>query len=49
MENPNAAWNDFLTRIIQRDVSFQSSSDFLNDEEQTKAQMATLGQELKNL
>ena len=22
MENPNAAWNDFSTRIFQRDVSF---------------------------
>ena len=49
MENPNATWNDFSTRIIQRDVSFQVSSNFLNDEEQTKAQMPTLGQELKNL
>ena len=49
IENPNATWNDFSTRIIQRDVSFQVSSNFLNDEEQTKAQMATLGQETKNL
>ena len=49
MENPNATWNDFSTRIIQRDVSFQVSSTFLNDEEQTKAQMANLGQEMKNL
>ena len=49
MENPNATWNDFSARIIQRDVSFQVSSHFLNDEEQTKAQMATLGQEMKNL
>ena len=49
MENPNATWNDFSTRIIQRDVSFQVSSNFLNDEEQTKAQIATLGQEMKNL
>ena len=49
MENPNATWNDFSTRVIQRDVSFQVSSNFLNDEEQTKAQMATLGQEMKNL
>ena len=48
-ENPNATWNDFSTKIIQRDVSFQVSSNFLNDEEQTKAQMATLGQEMKNL
>ena len=49
MENPNATWNDFSTRIFQRDVSFQDSSNFLNNEEQTQAQMATLRQELKNL
>ena len=49
MENPNATWNDFSTRIIQRDVSFQVSSNFLNDKDQTKEQMATLGQEMKNL
>ena len=49
MENPNAKWNDFSTRILQRDVSFQVSSNFLTDEEQTKGQMATLGQEMKNL
>ena len=30
-------------------MSFQVSSNFLNDEEQTKAQMATLEQEMKNL
>ena len=49
MENPNATWNDFSARIIQTDVSFQVSSSFINDEEQTKAQIATLGQEMKNL
>ena len=49
MENPKATWNDFSTRIIQRDVSFQVSSNLLNDEVQTKAQMATLGQEMKKL
>ena len=49
MKNPNPSSNDFSTRKIQRDVSFQVSSNFLNDEEQTKAQIATLGQEMKNL
>ena len=49
MENPNATWNDFSTRIIQRDVSFQVFSVLLNNKEQTKAQMNTLGQEMKNL
>ena len=49
MEHRNATWNGFFTRIIQRDVSCQVSSNFLNDEEQTKVQLASLGQELKNL
>ena len=49
MEHPNATWNDFSTRIIQRNVSYQVSSNFLNVEEQTKVQLASLGQEMKNL
>ena len=49
MENPSATWTDFSTRTIQRNVSFQVSPNFSNDEEQTKAQMATLGQTMKNL
>ena len=49
MENPKATWNDFSTRKIQRDVSLQVSSNFLKDEKQTKAQMATWGQKMKNL
>ena len=28
MEHPNATWNDFSTHIIQKDVSFQVSSNF---------------------
>ena len=49
MEHPNASWNDFSTHIIQKDVSFRLSSGFLNDEEQTKTELASLGQEMKNL
>ena len=49
MEDPNATWNDFSTHLINKDVSYQVSNSFLNDEEQNKAQMASLGQELKNL
>ena len=49
MEHPNATWIDFSTRIIQREVSYQVSSNFLNEEEQTKVQIASLGQEMKNL
>ena len=48
MENPNATWNDFSTPIIQRDVSYHVCSNFLKDEEQTKFQLASLGQEIKN-
>ena len=49
MEHPNATWNNFSTHFINKDVSYQVSISFLYDEEQNKAQMASLGQELKNL
>ena len=49
MENPSATWNDFSTRIILRNVSYQVSKNFFNDEEQTKVQLASLGQGMKNL
>ena len=49
MEHPKATWNNFSTRIKRRDVSYQVCSTFLNDEEQTKVQLASLGQEMKNL
>ena len=49
MEHPNATWKDFSTHLINKDVSYQVSTSFLNDEEQNKAQKASLGQELKNL
>ena len=49
MEHPNATLNDFLTHVKNKDVSYQVSTSFLNDEGQNKAQMASLGQELKSL
>ena len=49
MGNPNANWNHFTTRIIQRDVSNQVSLSFLNAEEQTNVQLVSMGQEMKNL
>ena len=49
MEHPNATWNEFSSHLINKDVPYQVSTSFLNDEEQNKAQMASLGQELKNL
>ena len=49
MEHPNATWNEFSTHLIKKDVSYQVSTSFLNDEEQNKAQMASLGQESENL
>ena len=47
MEHPNATWNEFSTHLINKDVSYQVSTSFLNDEDQNKAIMAYLGQELK--
>ena len=49
MEHPNATWEEISTHLINKDVSYQVSTSFLNDEEQNKTQMDTLGQELKNL
>ena len=49
MEKLNTTWNEFSTRINQRDVSFQNSSNFLKDDVLTTTQMSTLGQQMKNL
>ena len=49
MEPPKATWNDYSAHIFQKEVSFQVSSNFLNSDEQTKAEIATLGKEMKNL
>ena len=43
MEHPIATWNDFSTHLNNKDVSYQVYTSFLNDEEQNKAQMASLG------
>ena len=49
MEHQNATWNDLSTHLINKDVSYQVSTSFLNEEEQNKARLSSLGQELKNL
>ena len=49
LEHPNATCNDFSTHLVKKDVSYQVSTSFLNDQEPNKSQMASLGQELKNL
>ena len=48
MERPNATWNDICAHIIQKDLILEVSSTFLSHEAQTKAELATLGQEIKN-
>ena len=48
MERPNATWNDFRAHIFQKDLILEVSSTFLSHEAQTKAELATLGQEIKN-
>ena len=49
MESPNATWNDFCSQINQKYLILEVSSTFLSHEAQTKAELATLGQEIKNL
>ena len=49
MERPNATWNDLCAHIIQKDLILEVSSTFLSHEAQTKAELATLRQEIKNL
>ena len=48
IEHLNASWNDFCAQIIQKDVRVQVSSEFLHEVEQTKCELAALGQELRN-
>ena len=48
MEHPNATWNNFCAQIIQKGLLLEVSSTFLSHEAQTKAEMATLGPEMKN-
>ena len=49
MERPNATWNDFCAQIIQKDLILEAFSTFLSHEAQTKAKLATIGQEIRNL
>ena len=49
MERPNATWNVFCAQIIQKDLILEVSSTFLSHEAQTKAELATLGPETKNI
>ena len=47
MERADATWNDLCTQILQNDLLLEVFSTFLSYEEQTKAEMTTLGQETK--
>ena len=49
MEHPNATWKDFCAQIIQKDLILEVSSTFLSHEAQTRAELATHGQKIKNL
>ena len=49
MERPNATWNDFCAQIIQKVLILEVFSIFLSHEAQTKAELAKLGQEIRNL
>ena len=47
IERSNATWNDLRTQIVQKDLIPEVSSTFLSYEEQIKAELATLGREIK--
>ena len=49
MEQPNATWNNFCAQIIRKDLILEVFSTFLSQEAQTKAELATLGLEIRNL
>ena len=49
VERPPAKWNDFCTHIFQKDLILEVSSTFLYHEAQTKAELAILGQDIRNL
>ena len=49
LERPNAARNNFCTQIFQKNLILEVTTTFLKYEEQVKANLATLGQEKKNL
>ena len=49
MEHPNASWNNFGTHIIKKDIILHVSSKFRRDIDQTTSELATLGEEMKNL
>ena len=49
MERSNAIWNDFCIQIIRKDLILEVSSTFLPYEAQTKAELATPGEEIKYL
>ena len=49
MEYPNATWNEFSSHNNQEEVMIQVFSKFLHDVEQIKTELATKGQEMRNL
>ena len=49
MERQEATWNHFCTQMIQKLLLLEVLLTFLSHEEQTEAEMATLGQEIENL
>ena len=49
MERPNATWNDFCAQVIQKDLILEVSPTSLAHEAQTRAELATFGQEIKSL
>ena len=49
MGHPNATWDDFSRHVIDKDLAYQVSATWLNDDEQNKKQMETMSKQLKDL
>ena len=49
MGHPNATWDDFSRHVIDKDLAYQVSATWLNDDEQNKKQMETMNKQLKDL
>ena len=49
MGHPNATWDDFSRHVIDKDLAYQVSATWLNDDEQNKKQIETMNRQLKDL
>ena len=49
MGHPNETWENFSLFVIDKDLAYQVSANWLNDDGQNKKQMETMSKQLKDL